>query len=330
MKAFVTGGTGFLGAHVVRQLLRRGARVLVLARKSSQLANLRGLDVTIVPGDILDAGPWENALDGCDALFHVAADYRLWVPVPQSMFQSNVEGTRQTLEAAIRHRVPRIVHTSTVGALAYPPPGQVSNESSEPADADLIGPYKQSKRQAELIARRLAADGHPIVIVNPSTPIGPLDIKPTPTGKMLVDFLNGRMPGYVDTGLNLIDVRDCAEGHLLAAERGTPGQRYILGHRNMTLREILEIAARTSGRKPPRFRIPYPVAYAYAVLDTFLSDHVTRRPPRAPKVGVQLARHFMYFDASKAVRDLGLPQNPIENALADAIQWFSQNGYIAG
>lgn len=328
MNAFVTGGTGFLGSHVIRQLLERGARVKALARKSSNLANLEGLEISLITGDLTDAASWEAALDECDALFHVAADYRLWVPDPENMFQANVEGTRQALEAAIRHKVKRIVHTSTVGALAYPPAGKVSNEESEPLESDLIGPYKQSKRKAELLARQFAAQGHPIVIVNPSTPVGPLDIKPTPTGKMIVDFLNGKMPGYLDTGLNLIDVRDCAVGHLLAAERGVPGQRYILGHRNMTLREIFEVAARISGRKPPRWRIPYPVAYAFALLDTFMSDHVTHRPPTAPLVGVKLARHLMFFDPSKAVRELGLPQSPIENALADAVHWFCDHGYM--
>ena len=328
MTSFVTGGTGFLGSHVVRALLEKGAQVKALARKTSNLANLEDLDITIVEGELVGVEDWEDALDGCDAVFHVAADYRLWVPDPENMFQANVEGTRQVLGAAIRHGVKRIVHTSTVGALAYPEDGESSNEDAEPAEADLIGPYKQSKREAELIARELAEKGHPIVIVNPSTPVGPRDIKPTPTGQMIVNFLNGKMPGYLNTGLNLIDVRDCAKGHLLAAEKGQPGERYILGNRNITLKEIFEIVASYSGRKPPRFRVPYPIALAYACASTFVADHITHRPPVAPVVGVKLAGHFMYFDASKAVSELGLPQNPIENALKDAVAWYRENRYI--
>lgn len=328
MTSFVTGGTGFLGSHVVRALLEKGAQVKALARKTSNLTNLEDLDITIVEGELVGVEDWEDALDGCDTVFHVAADYRLWVPDPENMFQANVEGTRQVLGAAIRHGVKRIVHTSTVGALAYPEDGESSNEDAEPVEADLIGPYKQSKREAELIARELAEEGHPIVIVNPSTPVGPRDIKPTPTGQMIVDFLNGKMPGYLNTGLNLIDVRDCAKGHLLAAEKGQPGERYILGNRNITLKEILEIVARYSGRKPPRFRVPYPIALAYACASTFVADHITHRPPVASVVGVKLAGHFMYFDASKAVSELGLPQNPIENALKDAVAWYRENRYI--
>jgi dihydroflavonol-4-reductase len=216
-----------------------------------------------------------------------------------------------------------------VGALAYPHvKGKVSNEESEPTDADLVGPYKQSKREGELIARKLASEGHPIVIVCPSTPVGPMDIKPTPTGRIIVDCLRGKMPAYLDTGLNWIDVRDCAEGHLLAAERGSPGERYILGHRNMTLKEVLQIVAQVGGVKSPRFRIPYGVAYTYALLDTFVADHVTKRPPAASVTAVRLAAHYMYFDASRAVRNLGLPQSPIENALADAVSWFREHGYV--
>jgi dihydroflavonol-4-reductase len=329
MKAFVTGGTGFLGGHLVRKLLGRGAKVRILARRTSPIRNLEGLDVDVIAGDVTDASPWESALDGQDVVYHVAADYRLWVPDPDTMFRTNVEGTRHILEAAIRRHVPQIVYTSTVGALGCPRRKDgASDEASEPAEGEMIGPYKQSKRKAELIARELARQGHPIVIVYPTTPVGPMDIKPTPTGKMVVDCLRGKLSGYLDTGLNLIDVRDCAEGHLLAAERGTPGSRYILGNRNMPLKSILETIARIGGVRPPRLRVPYPVAYAYALVDTFIADHFTRRPPVAPTVGIQLATHWMYFDASKAVRELGLPQNPIGNALADAVKWFRENGYV--
>jgi len=328
LQAFVTGGTGFLGSNVVRKLLDKGARVKALSRAGSDLSNLEGLDIELVPGDLTDAATWQSALEGCDALFHVAADYRLWVPDPERMFEVNVEGTRQVLEAAIEKGVDKIVYTSTVGALAYPVEGEVSDEESEPSREDMVGPYKQSKFEAELVARKLAADGHPIVIVLPSTPIGPGDIKPTPTGKVIVDCLNGKMPGYVNTGLNLIDVRDCAEGHLLAAEKGQPGGRYILGNRNITLKDMLEIVSSYAGIKPPRFQIPYVIAYAYALFDTFVADYITKKPPVASVVGVKLASHYMYFDASKAVKQLGLPQNPLEDALHDAVDWFREKGYV--
>ena len=328
MNAFVTGGTGFLGAHVVRKLIEKGAKVKALARKTSDLRNLEGLDLTLLNGDITDSSPWEQELSGCDAVFHVAADYRLWVPDPDMMYRTNVDGSRQVLEAAIRCKASRIVYTSTVGALAYPHAGGCSNEDSEPSEADLIGPYKKSKKLAEEVAMRLAAEGHPVIVVNPSTPVGPMDLKPTPTGKIILDFLNGKLPGYVNTGLNLIDVRDCAEGHLLAAEKGDPGERYILGNRNITLKELLEIVGRAAGMRPPRLQLPHWVAYAYALVDTFVADHFTKRPPLAPFVGVKLAAHHMYFDASKAIQHLGLPQNPIEDALADAVQWFRENAYV--
>ncbi|MDP7254994.1 MAG: NAD-dependent epimerase/dehydratase family protein [Planctomycetota bacterium] len=328
MQAFVTGGTGFLGSSVVRKLLDRGAKVKALARASSDLSNIEGLDLELVQGDLTDAASWKSALEGCDSVFHVAADYRLWVPDPDRMFEINVEGTRQVLEAAIENRVKKVVYTSTVGALAYPEEGEVSNEESEPSHEDMVGPYKQSKFEAELVARNFAADGHPIVIVLPSTPIGPGDIKPTPTGKVIVDCLNGKMPGYVNTGLNLIDVRDCAEGHILAAEKGQPGGRYILGNRNITLKQMLEIVSSYAGIKPPRLQIPYAIAYAYALLDTFVADYITKKPPVAPVVGVKLASHYMYFDASKAVDELGLSQNPLEDALHDAVDWFREKGYV--
>jgi dihydroflavonol-4-reductase len=328
LQAFVTGGTGFLGSSVVRKLLDKGAKVKSLARASSDLSNLEGLDIEIVQGDLTDAASWSSALEGCDVVFHVAADYRLWVPDPERMFEINVQGTKQVLDAAIEKNVDKIVYTSTVGALAYPEEGEVSNEESEPSHEDMVGPYKQSKFEAELVARKLAADGHPIVIVLPSTPIGPGDIKPTPTGKVIVDCLNGKMPGYVNTGLNLIDVRDCAEGHLLAAEKGQSGGRYILGNRNITLKEMLEIVSKYAGIKPPRFQIPYAIAYTYALLDTFVADYITKKPPVAPVVGVKLASHYMYFDASKAVNELGLPQNPLEDALHDAVDWFREKAYL--
>lgn len=329
MRAFVTGGTGFVGAHVVRKLLERGATVKALARPTSDLRNLDGLGLSLVRGDITEPSQWESELDGCDALFHVAADYRLWVPDPGRMFTVNVEGTRQVLQAAIRYRVPRIVHTSTVGALAYPrDASEMSDEESEPSDPDLVGPYKQSKRAGELIARELAAQGHPIIIVYPSTPVGPMDTKPTPTGKIILDCLRGKMPAYLDTGLNWIDVRDCAGGHLLAAERGVPGERYILGGQNLPLKSVLQMAARAGGVKAPRLRVPYAVAYAFALLDTFIADHITKRAPTASVVAVKLAGHHMYFSPAKAVRELGLPQSPIEDAIRDAVTWYRDNGYV--
>ena len=324
----VTGATGFVGCHVVRKLLARRERVRVLARRQSPLQVLQGLDVERVTGDLTDRESIRQAIEGCRWVYHVAADYRLWAPDPSVLYQANVEGTRNVLEAARAARVERIVYTSTVGAVGIPHNGAgPGNEATPVALQDMIGHYKRSKFLAEQEAAAAAKGGVPVVIVNPSTPVGSMDVKPTPTGQMIVDFLNGRMPAYVETGLNLIDVEDVAEGHLLAMEKGQVGQRYILGHQNLTLKEILEMLSSVSGLPAPTVRLPRAAALGLAAVSTGLS-YLTKRPPRIPLEGVRMAGKKMFFDSSKAVRELGLPQNPVEEALTKAVAWFRQNGYV--
>ena len=323
---FVTGGTGFVGAHVVRALLAHGRGVRCLARPGSSRSNLEGLDVEIVTGDLTDVASLRSAAAGCQVVYHCAADYRLGARVPAQIFAANVAGTENVLRAAADASVDRVVYTSSVGALGLAPPGQTANEETPVDPATLIGAYKRSKHAAEGVAREWAGRGLPVVIVNPSTPVGERDAKPTPTGRMIVDFLRGRMPAYVDTGLNIVDVRDVAAGHLLAAERGRVGERYILGNRNMTLREILERLAAISGLPAPRWRLPHFVPLAAAAVD-FVYSRMAGREPSIPLEGVRLARHTMFFDASKAVRELGLPQSDVDEALARAVAWFYANGH---
>ena len=322
----VTGATGFVGSHVVRKLLSRKEPVRVLVRKTSPLKNLEGLDVEIFEGDLADPESLHRALAGCRWLYHVAADYRLWTPDPSVLYRVNVQGTRNILEAARAQGVARIVTTSTVGTLAISANGAASNEATPVTLHDMIGHYKRSKFLAEAEVRAAARQGLPVVIVNPSTPVGSHDVKPTPTGMMIVEFLNGRMPAYVDTGLNLVDVEDVAEGHLLAMEKGRVGERYILGYKNVTLREMLEILGRLTHRQPPALRLPHSVAMGLAAVSTSLSV-VTKRPPRIPLEAVRMSKKKMFFDAGKAVRELGLPQGSIEEALLKAVTWFKANGY---
>lgn len=329
-KALVTGGTGFIGSHVVRHLLKQKVPVRCLVRAQSNRANLAGLDLEYVIGDLQDPSSFKTALRDCDTLFHVAADYRLWALHPEEMDRVNIEGTRRLFQAAGVAGIRRIVYTSSVAAVGRPCVNGhlgVGQEELDPTPDQLVGPYKRSKFASDLLARDFARQGLPVVVVNPSTPIGSGDIKPTPTGKMIVDFLNGRMPAYVATGLNFVDVEDVAAGHWLAAERGGIGERYILGNKNMTLKEFLETLARIAGRPAPRFRIPYAVAWVAGALSTGLS-YVTRREPAVPLDGVRMAHEPMYYDASKAVRELGLPQTPIEEAVQKAVSWFRENGYV--
>jgi dihydroflavonol-4-reductase len=322
----VTGATGFVGSAVLRHLIRRGDAVRALVRPEADRQNLAGLPVELVPGDLRDPASLARAVRGCQAVFHVAACYALWLPDPRTMYLINVEGTRNLLRAAEAAGVGRVVYTSTVGVLGLPPDGRPGTEETPATLADMVGDYKRSKFLAEAEARAAAARGAPVVIVNPSTPVGPRDLKPTPTGQLIVDFLNGRMPAYVDTGLNLVDVEDVAAGHLLAAERGRVGERYILGHRNMTLGEILACLGRIAGRRPPRLRLPHaavlPLAYASEAL-----ARLTGRPPRIPLAGARMARRRMFFDPAKAVRELDLPQRPVEEALRAAVAWFRDHGY---
>jgi dihydroflavonol-4-reductase len=327
MDALVTGATGFVGGHLVRALRERGARVRCLVRPATPGDGLSGLGVEIVRGDLTDAAAVRAAADGAEVVFHCAADYRLWVPDPRAMYASNVDGTRNVLEAAARAGARRIVYTSTVGALGLDPRGLAADERAPVRLDDMIGPYKRSKFLAERVAEEFIGRGLPVVIVNPSTPVGEGDVKPTATGRMIVEFLEGRLNAWVDTGLNLIDVRDVAVGHLLAAERGRVGEKYILGHRNLSLAEILGLLARLTGRPAPRLRLPHWLPLVVAAVDT-CAAHVLRRPPRVALDAVRLARHKMYFDSAKAVRDLGLPQTPVEDALARAVAWFRANGYV--
>jgi len=329
--ALVTGGTGFVGSHLARQLVARGERIRALVRPNSRRDNLADLDarrVDFVCGDLTDPDSLREAVRGCDLLYHVAADYRLWARDPQELYRANVDGTRHLLQAALDAGVSKVVYTSTVGALGLPKDGTPGTEETPVSEADMIGHYKRSKFLAEQEARQFTEKGLPVVIVNPSTPVGENDIKPTPTGQVIVDFLNRRLPAYIYTGLNLIDVRDVAEGMLLAAERGRVGERYILGNQNITLKEILELLADITGMPAPKARMPYAVAWLAVGVENIIAERLLHRAPAHPFEGVKMARHKMFFDASKAVRELGLPQSPIREALARAVAWFREHGYV--
>jgi len=311
-----------VGWHVARLLIERGHPVRALVRASSKL---REIEAETVTGDLRDPESLKRAAAGCGVVFHVAADYRLWVKDSREMYRSNVDGTRNLLEAARAAGVERVVYTSTVGCIGIPSNGE-GDEQTPVGLADMTGPYKRSKFQAEEVALRYAADGLPVVIVNPTAPVGDHDFKPTPTGKIVVDFVQGGMPAYIDTGLNLVDVRDVAEGHLMALERGKPGERYILGCQNLTLQEILARLARICGREAPSWRIPYSVAYAAALASTGWA-RITGRTPRAPLDGVRMARKKMFASHGKAARELGFSPGPVDAALERAVGWFRANGY---
>lgn len=328
MPVLVTGGTGFVGSRLVRKLVGRGESVRCLVRKSSVLGNLDGQPVEQVTGNLQDADSLATAVRGCRIVYHVAADYRLWSKDPQELYRNNVDGTRNLLEAAERAGCDRIVYCSSVGALGIPKDGTPGTETTPVKLEDMIGHYKRSKFLAEKEALKAADRGVPVVIVNPSTPVGPNDIKPTETGRIITRFLNDQMPAYLDTGLNLVDVDDVAEGHILAAEKGRVGEKYILGNRNMALREILETLARLTGKSAPRGKIPYNVALGIAHINQFFSGTLLGREPGVPVEGVRMAGKIMFFDAAKAVRELGLPQTPVEEALDRAIHWFQDHGYV--
>jgi dihydroflavonol-4-reductase len=323
----VTGATGFVGAAVACALIGAGHRVRVLARPSSDRRNLTGLAVEIATGALEDPASLARALAGCRYLFHVAADYRLWVPDPTAMYRANVDGTRELMLAALAERVERIVYTSSVATLGLVAGGAADEDAPSRLD-DMIGPYKRSKFLAEEVVRGLVAErGLPAVIVNPSTPVGPGDVKPTPTGRLILEAARGHMPGYVDTGLNLVHVDDVAAGELLAAERGRTGERYILGGENMPLAEILEHVARAAGRRPPRLKVPYPVAFAAAAIGS-AHARLTGRQPFTTLDGVRMSRKKMYFSSAKARRELGYDPRPAREAISDAVDWFAANGYL--
>src|SRR5262245_46679029 len=299
----VTGGTGFVGANLVRELLADGRSVRVLARRGGDRRALEGCAVDVAEGDLLNVDSVRAAVAGVCRVYHVAADYRLWAPDPSVIYRANVDGTRHILEAAATAGAERIVYTPTVGALGIPKDGTPGDESTPVSIADMVGAYKTSKFLAERVAVEWAQRGAPVVIVNPSAPIGPWDVKPTPTGQMLVDFLRGRMVASLDTGLNVVHVRDVARGHILAAERGRLGERYVLGHENMPLHAIFEALSRLTGVPGPRFRVPYAVAWLAALGSEGLA-RVTRRPPRVALTAVRMAKKHMYFSQAKAVREL--------------------------
>jgi dihydroflavonol-4-reductase len=315
----VTGASGFLGWHVARLLCERGYPVRVLVRKGSRVD---GLDVEPITGDLRDAASLERAVAGCGLLFHVAADYRLWAKDPRELYGSNVDGTRNLLKAAKQAGVERVVYTSTVGCIGIPP-GGIGDEEQPVAIGDMAGDYKRSKFLAEQVALEFARGGYPVVIVNPTAPVGDHDVKPTPTGKIVVDFLNGDMPAFIDTGLNVVDVRDTAEGHVLAGERGRSGERYILGSENLTLAQILQTLAKITGRKAPTMQLPYAVAWCAGACSTAWAG-VTGKPPRVPLDAVRMARKKMWVTHQKAERELGFRPGPAEQALTRAVEWFSR------
>jgi dihydroflavonol-4-reductase len=319
----VTGATGFIGWHVARKLLARGDTVRALVRPGSKV---RELEIEEVTGDLRDRESLERAVAGCGLVFHVAADYRLWAKDPDELYRSNVEGTRNLLTAARDGGVERVVYTSTVGCIGIPE-DRPGSEDLEVHLEEMTGAYKRSKFQAEEVALEFAGAGFPLVIVNPTAPIGDHDFKPTPTGKIVVDYLKGDMPAFVDTGLNLVDVADTAEGHLLACEHGRSGERYILGCENLTLEQILARLAELSGGKAPRWRIPYGVAYAAGLASTGWAN-LTGHEPRAPLDAVKMARKKMFVSVDKAKRELGFNPAPVEGALKRAVDWFRDNGYV--
>jgi dihydroflavonol-4-reductase len=333
MICFVTGASGFIGANLVHELTRRGFGVKALLRPGSDVRGLSGARFEAVEGDLSDQGRLEAAMRGCEWCFHVAASYHLWLRDYAPMYAANVQGTRTAVAAAAAAGCKRIVYTSTVGCIGLPRPsnGQVTptDEATLVNEAQMSGHYKRSKWQAEQAALDLARQGMPVVIVNPSAPIGPRDVKPTPTGKVIVDFLNRAMPAYLETGLNWVHVQDVVAGHILAAEKGRIGERYILANAegNWTLKEAFAVLEEITGVAAPRFRVPYMVALGSAYVDEALS-RVTGNPPKAPLAGVRMGKYKMFFSPAKAIRELGLPQTPPRQALADAVGWFKENGYV--
>ena len=327
MKAFVTGATGFVGSHVATVLADQGADLRLLVRTSSDPKNIQGLNADRVIGDLCEPDSVDRAMAGCDVVFHVAADYRLWVRDPAQMYQANVEGTRTILQAARKNHVRRVVYTSSVATMGFTVKNNPVDESSPVSLENMIGHYKRSKYMAEQVALAAGRDGIDVVVVNPSTPVGEQDIKPTPTGRIVVDFLKKKFPAYVDTGLNLVDVRECARGHAAALEKGRSGERYILGGENLTLKQILDKLAAITGLPSPRVRLPYAVALASGVVDTVVTGVVLRREPRVTLDAVRMGRKKMFVSSAKAERELGWKAVSVDAALRRAVQWFTENGY---
>ncbi len=328
MKCLVTGASGFIGSNLVKALIEKGFQVRALIRRSSNSFNLKNLNIEIRYGDLLDYKLLENALKGCAFLFHTAAHYSFWDASKDLIYRINVDGTKNILKAAVKTGIKKVVYTSTVGCIGIPKNKTPGNENTPIDLSTLSNSYKHSKYLAEKEAIKFFENGLPVVIVNPSTPIGPGDIKPTHSRKIIVDFLNRKIPAYLDTGLNLIDVRDCALGHILALEKGKPGERYILGNQNLSFHEILLLLEEITGLKSPRFKLPYSFALIAAHINEMISDYITRTLPKIPLGGVKMAKYFMYFDSTRAVKELGLPQSPVKKALADAVAWYRENGYV--
>lgn len=325
---FITGATGFLGGHIVRRLCQQGYYVRALVRPASCYRTLKSFPVELVQGDLSNSYLIRESMRGCDWVFHAAADYRLWTRDPKEMYLSNVDGTRNILQAAWDLGIEKIVYTSTVGTIGLNGHRAPANETSFLKFDSRTGHYKKSKFLAEQESIRFAQRGLPVVIVNPSAPVGSHDWKPTPTGRIVLDFLNGRMPMYLDTGLNLVDVEDVAEGHLLAAKKGRPGERYILGNENLSLKEILVLLSEITGIPPPRIRCPYPLALAAAWASEGITRFTGGKEPRIPREGVYMARKYMFFDSQKAIQELGLCPRTARSALRKAVSWFSENGYV--
>jgi len=327
MLAFVTGATGFVGSHVAHVLAEQGASLRLLVRPSSDLRNIQELNAERVTGDLRNPASMKKAVSGCDVVFHVAADYRLWVRDPDEMYRSNVEGTRAILEAAREARVSRVVYTSSVATMGFTSNGHLVDESSPVSFANMIGHYKRSKFMAEEVAISAGRSGMDVVVVNPTTPVGERDIKPTPTGQIVVDFLKRKFPAYVDTGLNLVDVTECAKGHLSALEKGVSGERYILGGENLTLKQILDKLGAITGLPSPRIKVPYAAALVTGVVDQVVTGYIRGRQPRATIDAVRMGRKKMFVSSGKAERNLGWKQVPVEGALRRAVDWFRVNGY---
>ena len=327
MLAFVTGATGFLGSHVARVLADNGADMRLLVRSSSNLRNIEGLRADRVLGDLRDPTSLEKAMAGCEVVFHVAADYRLWVRDPNEMYRSNVEGTRAILEAARKNGVRRVVYTSSVATIGFTRNGCPANEDSPVSLADMIGHYKRSKFMAEQLALEAGRSGLEVVVLNPTTPVGDHDVKPTPTGRIVVDFLKRKFPAYVETGLNLVDVRECARGHVTALDKGKSGERYILGGENLTLKQILDKLAKITGLPSPMLKLPYIFAYAAGMADEIVTGRLRGREPRATIDTVRMGAKKMFASSDKAERDLGWKIVPVESALRRAAEWFRGNGY---
>ena len=327
MKAFVTGATGFVGSHVARALAEQGAELRLLARPSSRKENIADLRADVATGDLCEPESLRKAMQGCDVVFHVAADYRIWVRDPDQMYRANVEGTRAVIQAAQACGVRRVIYCSSVATMGFTQSGQIVDEDTPVSLSDMVGHYKRSKFMAEQIALEAGRNGANVVVVNPTTPIGERDIKPTPTGRIIVDFLNRKFPAYVDTGLNLADVKEVARGHLLAMEKARPGERYILGGENLTLKQILDRLAALTGLPSPNLKVPHAVAMGFAAFDQFFTGIVRGKEPRATIDAVKMGRKKMFASSAKAERELGYRIVPVEDALRRAVAWFCANHY---